>query len=123
MLFDGSSQVTQHERCVVYMLGESWDKGKPEYIKKVWDKTLINKVNEIEPTCESIYEESEEGTASTMSHELRRAGFDVSESDEEFEDTVDEMVIPSDSEVYMYFSNGRRHIQSLIQHLSSSRAL
>ena len=78
---------------VVYMVGESWDKVKPKSIKKVWNKTLINKVNQIEPTHESIIEpdeESEEDTASTMSHELRRAGFDVSEGDTQAWLTIDQ---------------------------------
>lgn len=66
------------------MVGEAWERVKAESIVKVWNKTLLNRVNEIEPTCGESDEstsESEEDTASTMSHELRRAGFDVSEAD------------------------------------------
>ena len=85
---------------VAYMTGEAWEDVKAETISKVWRKTLLNRVDQLDGTEASSSSSSESDPSSEtdgeaeldtamMSEELREAGFIVNEADVQEWLTVD----------------------------------
>ena len=77
---------------VIYMVDEAWKDVRAESIAKVWDRTLLSRVNEqfqltVQPSTASsecgISSESNNEYAATDSGELKEAGFDVNLTDAE----------------------------------------
>ena len=67
---------------VAYMTGEAWEQVKAESISKVWCKTLLNRVDQVngaEASSERVSSEEQEGeTAALLSAEVRHAGAEAS---------------------------------------------
>lgn len=77
---------------VVYMVDEAWKDVRPQSIAKVWERTLLSRVNvqcqiTVEPNSASsecdISFDSDNEYAVTVSGELQEAGFDIKLTDAE----------------------------------------